>query len=935
MAETTISKLIVNSPYEVPSQHWRYDRDSRLFSLDQGRRPAGFVTATPGSRAFDDPGVFRELETVGRIRSRVDAWRDAGYTGVTGITKRLLEHWRDSEQRADRRFFFCQLEAIETLIWITEAPDAERVGLDIPGDGGDFRRYCTKMATGSGKTIVMAMLITWQVLNKVAYPQDGRFSRHIFVVAPGLTVKSRLQVLIPSAPGNYYDEFNVVPGGMEDKLRQGTVIVRNRHVLAPLDPKAGPRIVKKGKESDEAFSRRVLDELVTASNLLVINDEAHHAWRLPESSLRGVNKEEIQQATEWIGGLDRIHASRGILTCFDFTATPFIPSGSASAEDSLFAWVVSDFSLNDAIESGLVKTPRIVVRGDGQVTTQIRSRLYHIYADPDVKDDLARPAREQEPLPDLVTNGYYLLGLDWQETMKAWRAAGAPTPPVMITVANRTETAARVYHAFVSGKIAIAELQSQQRTLHIDSKVLAKAESRDEVAVEAPAPVDVDTDASDDDSATEATASHTDVAEDLRLKVDTVGRVGKLGEQVQNVISVGMLSEGWDAKTVTHIMGLRAFTSQLLCEQVIGRGLRRTAYEIDAVTGMFEPEYVNVFGVPFTFLPHEGGDGPPKPPAVPKLCIEPDPRKVQYEVTWPNVLRVDHQYRGQLTLDPDKLEPLTLHASDVTMLAEMAPVIAGKPDVSHINDIDLLKLGREFRMQKIIFSAASAAYEQMQPDWQGNREQLLAQLVRLAEQVVTSPKIRVQPDLYDHDPLRRRIVLTMNMTRLVNHLWQAIRFENTEALAPVFDTERPVRSTTDMRAWYTSKPCEVVKHSHINRCVYDSSWEATEAYEINRSPDVAAWAKNDHLGFEVLYTYKGAIHKYIPDFLIRLTNGATLVLEVKGQDDEEQLTKRRFLDEWVRAVNTHGGFGHWSWDISRKLLDVVDILHKHTAGPTA
>jgi type III restriction enzyme len=229
--QTTIDKLIINSPYDEPSRYWSYERETRLFSLLEGRRPAGYVIASGTSKAFDDPGIFVEIPLVNQIRPRVKAWREVGYPGVTGITKRLLEHWQNPEEREYRRFFFCQLEAIETLIWLTEAPAADKVGIDIPSDGGEFMRLCAKMATGSGKTIVMSMLIAWQVLNKVTYPQDTRFSKHIFVVAPGLTVKNRLQVLIPAGKGNYYDEFNIVPAALSEKLHQGKVLVRNWHAL--------------------------------------------------------------------------------------------------------------------------------------------------------------------------------------------------------------------------------------------------------------------------------------------------------------------------------------------------------------------------------------------------------------------------------------------------------------------------------------------------------------------------------------------------------------------------------------------------------------------------------------------------------------------------------------------------------------------------------
>lgn len=924
----SINQLIINSPYEEPKQHWSYDRETRTFHRKEGRRPAGYIRASENSKSFDDPGEFVPLPLVNQIRGRVALWREAGYPGITGVTKRLLDHWNDPEQRESRRFFFCQLEAIETLIWLTEAPPAERQGIEVPSDGGEFSRLCSKMATGSGKTIVMAMIIAWQALNKAAYPQDKRFSKNIFIVAPGLTVKSRLQVLLPSGAGNYYDEFNIVPSGLYDHLRQGKVIIRNWHTLMPLDPDAGPKVVKKGAESDEAFTRRVLGEMASANNLVVLNDEAHHAWRVPpKSTIKGVSKEDIEEATQWVGGLDRIHKTRGVLNCFDLTATPFAPTGKKSGEETLFGWIVSDFSLNDAIESGLVKTPRVVIRDDGVPDARTyKSRLYHIYMDDEVKDDINRKAEAHEPLPDLVVNGYYLLGRDWLETAKAWKSAGMKTPPVMITVANRTETAARVYYAFTHGKVQIEELNSPEGTLHIDSKVLDKAEAREEA-------LEVDS-ASDEgeevDEAPTKKLSKKDQAELLRQKVDTVGQQGKPGEQIQKVISVGMLSEGWDAKTVTHIMGLRAFSSQLLCEQVVGRGLRRTSYDVNPETGLFEAEYVNIFGVPFTFLPHEGGDGPPPPPPSPKTRIEPVPEKKEFEISWPNIIRIDHEYRTQLSLDHSKVKPLELNAAANATLAELAPVVEGKPDITKLTQIDLEELGRKNRMQTITFKAAGEAFDLMKHSWKGNREFLLAQVIRLVEEWITSDKVAIQPALFNQDPLRRRIILTLNMSKLVQHIWEAIRQENTLALVPVFDTEHPIRSTGDMRPWFTGKPCETMRRSHINHCVFDSTWEASEAFELDRNKSVSAWGKNDHLGFEVLYVFKGIVRKFRPDFLIRLTNGKMLILETKGQDSQENQTKREFLAEWVTAVNDHGGFGVWAADVSRDPADIRSILEKYS-----
>ncbi|MGI0085090.1 MAG: BPTD_3080 family restriction endonuclease, partial [Nitrososphaerales archaeon] len=531
---------------------------------------------------------------------------------------------------------------------------------------------------------------------------------------------------------------------------------------------------------------------------------------------------------------------------------------------------------------------------------------------------------------------YYFLGKDWLEAAKKWKKEKQPTPPVMITVANTTHTAARVEYAFTHKRINIEELCDPERILHIDSTVLKKAEEEDEPVQLGLQPIEEESDDSNGANGSNGDQpkkklSKKEKAELLRRQVDTVGFVGQPGERIQNVISVGMLSEGWDAKTVTHIMGLRAFTSQLLCEQVVGRGLRRTSYEVDEKSGLFQPEYVNIFGVPFTFLPHEGGgDEPPPPPPAPKTRIEALPDRKRYEITWPNVVRIDHEYRPTLTLNLENAKPLVLDAYETPTLAELAPTIDGKPDLRQISEISLRDLGERFRMQKIVFSTASDIYEQMKATWKGSREYLLAQVIRLVEKYIESDKLRIDPPLFNEDGLRRRIIITLHMSSVGEHLKQAIHFENTQALVPIFDTERPIRATGDMLPWYTGKACEHVNHSHINMCVFDSRWEASEAFELDRSPHVTAWAKNDHLGFEITYSFRGIIRKFRPDYLVRLANGKMLVLEVKGQDNQEQQTKREFLSEWVRGVNGHGGFGTWASDVSRYPSDIHEILQKHS-----
>jgi len=925
--QKAIDKLIINSPYEEPKFYWHYDRETRTFEKREGRRPAGYVVASESSKSFDDPGVFVPIKLVNEIRPRVKAWRESGYPGVTGITRRLLTYWQDPEERAERRFFFCQLEAIETLIWLVEAPDAEKVGIQIPSDGGDFKRVCSKMATGSGKTVVMSMLIAWQVLNKVANPRDTRFSKHVLVVAPGLTVKSRLNVLNPSDVNNYYEAFNIVPPGLMDSLRQGKILIINWHALAWEDEeklKKKKSVDKRGAKSDEAYVREVLGDMAGARNIIVINDEAHHAWRVnPELKVKREFKEQEARATVWVGGLDRIHRARGISCCYDLSATPFAPSGKKAQEEALFGWIVSDFGLNDAIESGLVKTPRVVIRDDSARTSELKSRLYHIYMDPTVKEDINRKAQESEPLPDLVINAYYLLGKDWLETKKAWEKAGQKVPPVMITVANRTETSARIKHAFLHNEIMIPELCIPEGILQIDSKVLDEAESGEEA---------VSVDVSPDDQEDEAPAkklTKKEQAEILRQTVDTVGQVGKLGEKIQNVISVGMLSEGWDAKTVTHIMGLRAFSSQLLCEQVVGRGLRRVSYDVGE-DGLFEPEYVNIFGAPFTFLPHEGGEDAPPPPPKPKTKIEPVPEKMEHEISWPNVIRIDTVYRPKLTLDLNRVEPIVLDPFESITEAELAAIIAGKPNPALLSDIDLKQIAERYRTQTIIFETAKRIYNIEKTNWKGSKELFLAQLIKIVGEFIESDRIMISSERFNTSAERRKVLIILNMNKIIQHIWNAIKAVNCEKRVPVFDSENPIRSTSDMRAWYTSKPCEWTQKSHISHVVVDSTWEATEAYIIDKHPAVRSFVKNDHLGFYIVYNYQGVVRKYYPDFIIKLVNGEYLVLEVKGKKDAVAKTKHASLAEWVEAVNSHGGFGRWKWAVSYTPGDLEMVIREAT-----
>jgi type III restriction enzyme len=393
-----------------------------------------------------------------------------------------------------------------------------------------------------------------------------------------------------------------------------------------------------------------------------------------------------------------------------------------------------------------------------------------------------------------------------------------------------------------------------------------------------------------------------------------------------------MLSEGWDAKNVTHIMGLRAFSSQLLCEQVIGRGLRRVSYDRDE-DGLFKPEYVNVFGVPLSiYEPAEGGEAPPPP--KPSTQIEVVPDRAALELRWPNVLRVETVVKSTLIIDWDQVETMSLDPARTPISAELAPALGGATDLSKVKEIDLTKLPEGFRLQRIIFVAARKAFASLRGAFKGNEEYLLIQLAQIVEKFLASKKIDI-PSLFHSDPLRRRILIALNIDIVVQHLLRYVTEQNRASLTPIYDEENPIGSTGQMRPWYTTKPNVPTERSHISHVVGDSTWEQYAANILEKRRDVVAYAKNDHLGFQIHYLWQGSRRRYLPDFLIKFESGLMLALEIKGEDSPQNQAERDALKEWVEAVNSAGGFGEWAWDVVFDPSQVRDVLDQHSTEPAA
>jgi type III restriction enzyme len=501
---------------------------------------------------------------------------------------------------------------------------------------------------------------------------------------------------------------------------------------------------------------------------------------------------------------------------------------------------------------------------------------------------------------------------------------------VLLTVCNRTETAARVEHYFAKGHAQWPELHAPERTLRVDSRVLEKAEIGETAATDKDYEERLQQIVGSASIPVERKQQLAGLKKEdlLRALVDSVGKRGQAGQDLQNVVSVAMLSEGWDAKNVTHVMGLRAFTSQLLCEQVIGRGLRRVSYDVQ--DGLFLPEYVNVFGVPLSIAlqPGDAGAEPPPPPKN-STQIEALAERGEFEIRWPNVLRVDAVVRPRLVVEWSKVEPLKIDPASVPIHVDIAPALGGAAAWDQVRSIDLEKLPDEFRLQRLVFRAAQKAFDQMAGRFKGQREYLLIQLVRLVEQFMESKQIDI-PSLFHQDPLRKRILLSLKIDAVVQHLLERVNEQNTLHLEPVFDAERPIGSTRQMRTWYTTRPCEPTRRSQISHLVVDSGWEKYVAEILDAHPAVAAWAKNDHLGFQVLYLWNGSKRKFIPDFLVRYRSGKTLVLEVKGEDSSQDEAKRGALRQWVQAVNSQGGLGFWAADVVlAKPAQARDVIDGH------
>ncbi|MEI6796838.1 MAG: DEAD/DEAH box helicase family protein [Methanomassiliicoccales archaeon] len=918
-----------------------------------------------GTSVSTEAQQYEQTSLINGVRHEVEKWRalpNPNTWQVTPETARLLQHWRHHPFNSIRPFF-CQIEALETVIFLTEvAPASEPWILNELKEANDssnpgLGRLAMKMATGSGKTVVMCMLIAYNFFNKKANKQDGRFSDAFLVIAPGITIRDRLRVLFPNDEDNYYRKRDLVPSDLMPQLAEARIVITNFHSFLARDKMEASKLAKDilggGAglvESPQQVVTRVCRELGGKGDIIVINDEAHHCYRRRKETEeekqekldreeKGEAKRRDEDARVWISGIEAVAKKKGVRAIYDLSATPFFLKGSGWNEGTLFPWVISDFSLIDAIEAGIVKIPRVPI-ADNSVDSggpTYRNIWYHI------KDHLPKKGRADtilagEPkLPKVLEGALHSLYSNYEKHFKRWQEdAGASkagrTPPVFIVVCNNTAVSKLVFDYIsgwekeVGGKQVVQAGQmdlfrnddtrggwlARPNTILVDSEQLESGEGmgsdfkkyaareieefKQEYRQRFPG--------RDVDSLTD---------EDLLREVmNTVGKEGKLGGEVRCVVSVSMLTEGWDAQTVTHVLGVRAFGTQLLCEQVVGRALRRTSYAVDE-NGMFTPEYAEVYGVPFSFIPTSGTTAATNPP-VKVTRIKAVEGRETLEITFPRIAGYRHEVPGEkLRYAFGKESNMTLSTKDLPTSVENAPIV-GEASVHTLDDL------RMKRLNEIAFFLAHKTLKRFRDDDGNEKPWLFPQVLEITRRWIEEC-VSYKDDTYP------QLLYLVEWSNVASEKIFLSIAQETNGLAgmhilPLIEPYDPMGSSKVIN-FDTRRPCYETRADkcQINYVAADTnSYEQKTAMVLEELDFVLRYVKNDHMGFFVPYTYQGAEHNYIPDFVAVVDDGhgvddpLNLIIEVTGQRDTDKEAKVSTARElWVPAVNNCKRFGRWAF----------------------
>jgi type III restriction enzyme len=990
MSNPFFDKPILNSPYELPLRHWELDQHGQpTQKILENRRRAEFITPIPKPRkrvasADQEEIVFDEgkgLSTksqqydptpiINQLRQQVDQWRQLPNPNtwqVTPETARLLQHWRHHKFNSIRPFF-CQVEAVETAIWLTEvAPQAGKTGkrfiehlANANQDANpELLRLALKLATGAGKTTVMAMLIAWQTINANRRPQSQKFTRGFLIVAPGLTIKDRLRVLQPNDPDSYYGSRELVPADLVEEVKRAKIVITNYHAFKlreRIELSKGGRSLLQGRgeelntlETEGQMLQRVMPDLMGLKNILVINDEAHHCYReKPDAEkeleeLKGDEKEEARKNKEaarlWISGLEAVNRKLGVTRVFDLSATPFFLSGSGYVEGTLFPWTMSDFSLMDAIECGIVKLPRVPVADNipGADMPMFRNLWEHIRKKMPKKgrgkggflDPLSIPPQLQTALEALY--GHY------EKTFNLWQKSGIRVPPCFIVVCNNTATSKLVYDfisgfkqpnedestTFANGRLKLFQNfddhgnpLARPHTLLIDSEQLESGEVLDDnfrnLAADEIARFRRDIMDRGGKLANELqSGKELDDVTLLREVMNTVGKYGQLGGSIRCVVSVAMLTEGWDANTVTHVLGVRAFGTQLLCEQVIGRALRRQSYDLNE-NGLFNVEYADVLGIPFDFTA-KPVIAPPQPPRETIQVKAVRPERDALEIRFPRVAG----YRVEL---PE--EQLSAEFNEDSVM-ELTPDLVGASEtvnsgiIGEKADLNLVHTG-DVRSSQILYELTShLVLTKWRDPGEPPKLHLFGQLKRITRQWLDK-YLDCQGGAFPAQ-LRYKMLADMACERITAGITRA--FVGKRPILAVLDPYNPTGSTkhVNFNTSKTSRWETDARKCHLNWVILDSDWEAEFCRVAENHPQVRAYVKNQNLGLEVPYRYGSEIRRYLPDFIVRVDDGhgpddlLNLIVEIKGCRREDAKEKKSTMDTyWIPGVNHTRQYGRWAF----------------------
>ena len=986
---------ILNSPYHKPNKHWRLDSTGYPTGklANERRESRHFVPIPPSERKrrrvelpFEEKSESNAL--INDIREQVDKWREQPKEkwDVTYATERLLEHWRGGQTKP--RLFFCQVEAAETFIWLNEvAPHTaagkrilERLRKANEIANSQFLRYATKMATGSGKTMVMAMLIAYHTINKSRLPKSPRFSNSFLIITPGITIKDRLRVLLPSDPSKMYRQRCIVPDEFMEEIQKAKIVITNYHTFKQrkkMKISGAEQKVLKGNsnawefmiESKGQMLARACKELLHSGDVIVINDEAHHCYRKIEGNLdenvkskkrekiSPEEKEEIEKndaaARLWISGIETLGEKVRLKCVYDLSATPFFLRGSGDLDGKLFPWVTSDFALMDAIESGIVKLPRVPTKDSARMPDgePMHRTLY-----PYVKKDLPKnKVKDPEYLPSELESALVTLYDHYRKTYKEWDKVRTPVPPVFIIVCNNTSTSKLIYD-YISGyktehsktwKVGKLPLfsnvdkngnpLSRMNTLLIDSAQIDSGEGMNkefkEVAKEEIENFKNDRRKRFPDRDTEKLTD-----EDLLREVmNTVGKPGELGGQIRCVVSVSMLTEGWDANNVTHILGVRAFGTQLLCEQVVGRALRRYNYDLETEgenAGRFAPEIADIFGVPFTIA--RGTKVKKRKPPKPQHHVRAIDEREHLEIVFPNVCAYTVKIPDKkLIANFDKDSDLEIKPEDAPAYTQQEAIIGETEDLT-MDDL------HERRINHLVFYLAAETSKLFKDE-----EGFVAPSVFRDLVPITRYWVENHLKCYD-DTFPQYLFLGEFREKAKQCIYRACatkkdgRKDNKDEMRiPIVNAYTPEGSTakvgfhTTKQLLYKTDP----NKCHVNLAVCDSEWEMRFCEFLEENPNVYSYVRNDGLGFEVPYIYEQKDRSYEPDFILQVNDGKgkddllNLVVEIKGFRSREDSVKADTIKKlWIRSVNNDGRWGRWAFVEITKMEHARKKLTQFTAS---